>query len=89
MREECLHGPPPKGKTTVYFKAQNLKPISAENETRALKRLRVLCRDALLDFSTTQEQDLELLARGGPISFNERNCIVYRAGEKTVVAILG
>lgn len=68
----------------VYFKAENLKPISYENERKALKRLRALCKDALTDFPGTYEEDVEILKRQD-LSFNERNCIIYRCSEKKVL----
>lgn len=81
LRDECV-----KESTEakpVYFKGKNIKPISKENEMRALKTLRVLCRDALLDYPTTLDEDLELL-KDETLTFNQRNAIVYRKSEKLI-----
>ena len=67
----------------MLFKAQNVNPLSRENEERALKRLKVLCIDAIKEFLTTREEDLELL-KNVKLTFNQRNCILYRASEKAV-----
>eukprot|EP00826_Nyctotherus_ovalis_P030738 TRINITY_DN24545_c0_g1_i1.p1 TRINITY_DN24545_c0_g1~~TRINITY_DN24545_c0_g1_i1.p1 ORF type:complete len:116 (+),score=23.71 TRINITY_DN24545_c0_g1_i1:96-443(+) len=67
----------------VYFKGKNIKPISKENEIRVLKTLKVLCRDALLDYPTTLDEDLELL-KDETLTFNQRNAIIYRKSEKLI-----
>ena len=74
----------PAGKTKIWFKAQNVEPISLENEERALKRLHVVCKDTIKDFITTCEQDAALLSTD-KLTFNERNCIIFRMGEKKVL----
>lgn len=70
----------------ILYKAQNVNPISFENEERALKRLKVLCSDALKDYSTTCEEDEKLLKAGG-LNFNTKNCLIYRHSEKKVKAL--
>jgi len=81
LRDECV-----KESTEakpVYFKAKNIKPINKENEVKALKALKVLCKDALLEYPTTLSEDLELL-KNNSFSFNERNAIIYRKEEKVI-----
>ncbi len=65
------------------FKAQNVPPLSAENEEKAMETLKLLCEQNLAKFPDPVERDVELLKAGG-LTYNERNCILFRMSEKRV-----
>ena len=48
-----------------------------------------VCDEALKRYPTTLEEDIELLRRdqenAGALSYNKRNCILYRKSEKEVL----
>ena len=67
----------------IYFKAKKIPMISKENEIKVLKTLKLLCRDSLYDYPTTIEEDIELL-KDDKLTFNQRNCIIFRKGEKVI-----
>lgn len=64
----------------------SINPISVENEQDALIHLRELCINELKGYSTTIEQDMNMLSNDSlKLSFNERNCIIIRLSEKKVL----
>jgi len=63
---------------------RDIKPISIENEIAVLCHLRSACQTALEDFPTTLEDDNNLL-NNDQLSFNTRNAILMRRGEKEVL----
>ncbi len=71
------------GKSEPLFKALSIPPLSKENEEKALSFLKRLCEENLAKFPETLEHDMELLKKG-QLTYNERNCIILRAGEKRV-----
>eukprot|EP01022_Parablepharisma_sp_SALTPOND_P019559 TRINITY_DN3361_c0_g1_i1.p1 TRINITY_DN3361_c0_g1~~TRINITY_DN3361_c0_g1_i1.p1 ORF type:complete len:583 (-),score=90.94 TRINITY_DN3361_c0_g1_i1:4775-6523(-) len=68
---------------TVHFTAFEIPPISATNEERALEMLKKLCEKNLARYPQSYEYDVEALKNPG-LSYNERNCIIFRKGEKRV-----
>ena len=56
--------------------------ISIENEKLMLKRLTEIVETCLNKYPQTYEEDLELLKTD--LSYNERNCVIYRMGEKKI-----
>lgn len=57
--------------------------MSRENEAKALEMLRKRCEEALNAYPSSAEDDVALLKKG-KLSYNQRNCIVLRLGEKTI-----
>lgn len=66
------------------FRVYEIAPISADNEKRALVKLYQCAQDAMSKFKTTVEED-EALLRGSTLTFNQRNCVIMRQGEKQVL----
>jgi hypothetical protein len=64
---------------------RRIDPISAENELRVLKNLSALCREQLLRYPTTLEEDIAELASGKwSFGSNKRNALVLLRGEKEI-----
>ena len=57
-----------------------------ENEIMALKLLKKFCMERLSKYPETYEEDLELLKKP-TLTFNERNCILFRSSEKKVLLL--
>ena len=64
-----------------------LPSLSIENETKMLEKLRESANKCLKKFPNTYEEDQERLSNKS-LTFNERNAIIYRAGEKKVLLAL-
>jgi hypothetical protein len=69
----------------IAFKAQHVPPISAANEKAALFKLKQLAEDNLHQYKDSYESDEERL-KSSALSFNERNCLIFRSSEKRVSA---
>lgn len=67
------------------FKADDVPPLSRRNERRAWQRVKELAINALNRYPQTLEQDNELLAHREELTFNEENCVLFRAGEKEIL----
>ncbi len=84
----CPHMIPPVASIALCTPTKRdlrLPVLSAKNETRMLQKLREIALKRLHGFKETVEDDEELLRkRGKTMEYNERNCIVYRMGEKKV-----
>ena len=80
IRIKCTEKPKSKKND---FRALNLEPISKENEEMALNLLKKVCEETLAKYPETYENDLELLKKP-TLTFNEKNCILYRSSEKKV-----
>lgn len=61
--------------------------VSVENEKKALDLLANLCRDQLKSYPTTIEEDQKLLEKSN-LTYNQRNCILFRASEKCTLNLL-
>ena len=62
-----------------------------ENELKVWKTVGQLAQEALSKYSTSAEQDYDLLQKDreeGTLSNNERNCIKFRQNEKITLDIL-
>ena len=66
------------------YQGTNIPPISIENEKRVLTRLQFLALDQLKKYPTTYEEDLKLLETKKDFTFNNRNAVLMRSGEKKV-----
>jgi len=60
-----------------------MPPVSIENEKKMLTKLRFIADKCLKKYPQTYEEDQELL-KDKALSFNKRNCLVMRSGEKRV-----
>lgn len=62
--------------------------ISIENEKKMLIKLKQIAEKCINKFPTTYEEDQKILQENSKLSFNERNCIIFRAGEKKVYKLM-
>ena len=69
------------------FKADNIKPQNAALEKRVFANIKQLCQIALEKYPGSLENDYELL-KLETHTFNERNCILFRSGEKEILHFL-
>lgn len=46
-----------------------------------------MCAEGLARYPTSYEEDMELLKRPN-LTFNERNCVLFRSGEKEILIFL-
>ena len=69
------------------FKAKDLPPISIKNEKKALERLYRHAKEIYDKYPTTIEEDDKILERDD-LTFNLRNCVLYRHGEKKILIYL-
>lgn len=66
----------------------NIGPLSIRNEEKALKHILRITSESLGRYPTSLAQDLSLLEKdrkAGSLSFNEKNCILMRSGEKRIL----
>jgi len=71
--------------TTCKFTRRKLRmpSISIENEKIMLQKLNEIGKACLAKFPQSYEEDMNYL-KDKSLGFNERNCIIYRSGEKKV-----
>ena len=66
--------------------------INRRNETLVFEKIKSLCQIALAEYPDTHEEDLKLLAEDEPpiskLTFNQRNMVLYRSGEKSILHYL-
>jgi histone-lysine N-methyltransferase SETD3 len=60
-------------------------PLSTENEIAALNKAVKLAKDMLAQYETTYEEDVKILETDKTLTFNHRNCIMMRSGEKKIL----
>jgi histone-lysine N-methyltransferase SETD3 len=58
--------------------------LSIACEKKALKKMKEIAEKCLKKYPQSYEEDMKILNEQKDLSFNIRNCIVYRAGEKKV-----
>lgn len=69
------------------FQADEVPTISKRNERRVWIRIKAMAEEALARYPNTLEEDYEILKRED-LSFNERNCTLFRSGEKEILRFL-
>ena len=69
------------------FKAKDLPPLSIRNERRVLEKIHFLAKSRYEGYPTSIEEDNEILKRED-LTFNQRNCVLMRHGEKTILIFL-
>ncbi len=57
--------------------------LSKESEQKALELLKRTCEDQLKQYPEGYESDMKAL-QNPALTYNQRNCIVFRASEKKV-----
>ena len=67
------------------FKAKDLPPLSVRNEKKVLLRMQLEATKVLFNYPTTLEEDLEMLETNKELTFNTRNCLLMRSGEKKIL----
>lgn len=71
----------------MVFKGENIKPQSISLEKRVFAQIKSLCQIALEKYPNSLQKDYELLL-DETLSFNERNCVLFRSGEKEILHFL-
>lgn len=69
------------------FKAKDLPPLSIKNEKKVLHKIAAQCRAQMSLYPTTLDEDMKILERTD-LTFNERNAVLYRSGEKKILFTL-
>lgn len=67
------------------YHGTNFPPLSVRNETKALKGAITLARNSLDKYATSYEEDCRMLEENKELTFNQRNCVIMRAGEKKIL----
>lgn len=67
------------------FKAKDLPPLSIRNEQKVMLRMKLEATKLLMNYDTTYEQDLEILENSKDLTFNTRNAVLMRSGEKKIL----
>lgn len=76
------------------FNGKRLPPISIKNERKVLLRVKQMAEEIYQQYETTLEEDYEVLkkddeaAEDQKLSFNQRNCVLMRSGEKEILTFL-
>ena len=65
------------------MKSDELEPLSIRNEVEVLSELKRTAEKCMSAFQTTIEED-EILLKDPKLTFNQRNCVIVRRGEKQV-----
>ena len=63
-------------------------PYSADNEAKAWFRIKNLMEESLGKYPTTLSQDYEILKTDKTLTYNTRNCVLLRVGEKKILHFL-
>lgn len=67
------------------FKAKDLPPLSIRNEQKVLLRMKLEATKLLSGYPQTYEEDLEILENNKDLTFNTRNAVLMRSGEKKIL----
>lgn len=73
------------GSMTLYgsYKGVGISPVSLANEMSAHKAVSALAAEELKAYPCTYEDDVLLLQTA--LTYNQRNCVILRAGEKRIL----
>lgn len=66
------------------YDGTNIPALSIENEKEVLYRILLLAKKQLDAYPTTYEQDLKVLEENKDMTYNNRNAVLMRSGEKKV-----
>jgi hypothetical protein len=70
------------------YKAENISVMSISNELKVLGKLKEKSLASLAGYPNTLEEDNDLLAKDDEkqfLTFNQRNCVLFRKGEKEIL----
>jgi histone-lysine N-methyltransferase SETD3 len=67
------------------FKAKDLPPLSIRNEQKVLLRMKLEATKLLKNYPTSYEEDLDILENNKDLTFNTRNAVLMRSGEKKIL----
>ena len=70
-----------------YYTAEDVPAISKANEKKVWIRIKTMAQEYLSRYPNTLEEDMEILERDS-LTFNERNCTLFRSGEKEILHFL-
>ncbi len=70
------------------FQGTNIPPISIKNEKSVLATMKQLAVEQLQRYPNTYEEDLKILETQKDMTFNQRNCVLMRSGEKKILLFL-
>ncbi len=76
------------GPVQKSYKAENINVISIQNEKQVMNRLKQLCSDALKQYPHSLQEDIAILKKDDTehnLTFNQRNCVLFRSGEKEIL----
>ena len=62
--------------------------MSLQNELRVLQSINKMCTEGLNKYPTTLRTDMEILYAddvNSELTFNQRNCVLFRVGEKEIL----
>jgi len=79
--------PPIENVKTVKVMKRKLRlpPVSVDNEKKMLARLKLIAEASLKKYPQTYEEDVKILKeQEKTLSFNQRNSLIFRMGEKKV-----
>ena len=78
--------PPVKDTKVCTFTKRKLKcpPLTIENEKAMLMKFKAIANESLKKFPDSYETDIKMLKESKSLSFNQRNILIYRSGEKKV-----
>ena len=72
---------------STVFQGDEIPLISKKNELATWKLIMGYCSEGLEQYPSTKEEDEEILKRED-LTFNMRNCVLFRHGEKEILAFL-
>ena len=61
--------------------------ISRQNERRVWEAIKSMASEGLARYPQSYDEDMEILKRPD-LTFNERNCTLFRSGEKEILIFL-
>ena len=73
------------------FKGTNVRPFSLQAEVKVWHKIKKLAEDQLDKYPTSYQEDLELLDKDekeSGLTYNKRNCVLFRSGEKKILHFL-
>ena len=80
--------PPTEEGAPIEYKAENLSVMSIKNESKILSKIKQMSETYLAAYPNSIEEDTEILARDDKeqyLTFNQRNCVYFRKGEKEIL----
>ena len=62
-----------------------VQPINVDNEAKAWFKIKNLMEESLDKYPTTLSQDYDILKSDKSLTYNTRNCVLLRVGEKKIL----